>query len=299
MRLRKGFISLVVLATVTVAATAALAYACVPQATIRFDRASASHGDQVSGKGDGFAPTVPIEVNLNETRLWLGTPDAQGRFDFAFAAPRLEPGHYVVTAAPVGYAGDPARAVLEITGASTDQPSGAAPAPDPPRGTPSEEPAAPALPQNGGGVGQPHRGAGPERLVAQGPESPAPGPARRGAAGSAGSVGTSSSKSSASRQDRPADRRGLAPARDGLASTGEPGVSVSERSALGDLWNGFADGRRPSLRSTGPVSEAPGASSPFVAGILLLAAGLVTLVGGVGVAEVRRRRRAAHVVRCG
>jgi len=298
MRLRRSFTSLVVLATVTVAATAALAYACVPQATIRFDRASASHGDQVSGRGGGFSPAVPVEVNLNEIRLWSGTPDAQGRFDFAFAAPGLKPGHYVVTAAPVGYSGDPARAVLEITGAATDQPSGTAPAPDPPRSAPSEEPAAPALPQNGGGVGQPHRGAGPEHLVAQGPESPARGPSRRGAAGSAGPMGTSSSKSSASgRQDRAADRQGLAPARDDAASRGEPGVS--ERSALGDLWNGFGEGRRPSLSSTGPVSEASGAGSQFALGILLLAAGLVTLVGGVGVAEVRRRRRAAHAVRRG
>ena len=147
MRLRKGLVPVLLVAAVAVAATAAVAYACAPQATIRLDTPAAGAKSEVRGNGSGFPAGVPVEVNVDDVRLWSGTPDALGRFNFVFRAPDLEPGYYVVTAAPVGYAGDPARAVLEITGAGTGQPGGTGIAPDPRRGAPSQERVTPVQPQ--------------------------------------------------------------------------------------------------------------------------------------------------------
>jgi hypothetical protein len=288
---RQVFTWLLVLAIV--AATGALAYACVPQATIQLDTPSVRPGDQVSGNGSGFAPTAPVEIGLNDVELWSGAPDVRGRFDFAFSAPRLEPGHYVVTAAPVGYSGEPARAVMEIVGASSEQPAGAGPAPNSPRTAPGEQPTAPASPQDRVG-GQGDRGAGRAHSGAPGPESVERAHVRRGSTlGGGGSVDTASPGTVVSAREglgsaqRSVDDALAAPT--GAASRGGGDVStVSERSASGDLWGGLESGRTASLLSGGPDAGPPGrANFQVVVGLALL----VALAAGAGVAEVLRRRR--------
>lgn len=82
------------------------------------------------------------------------------------------------------------------------------------------------------------------------------------------------------------------------AATNRTGVGASgpsTRSAASDLWGGFSAGRGPALtdvgRSLAPATR-PGSQLAFGAG--LLGAGVLALVGGLAIAEARRRRARAH-----
>ena len=94
----------------------------------------------------------------------------------------------------------------------------------------------------------------------------------------------------------PAGRNAVGPGRNDSATTRIPArEGRSEITAAGDLWSGFAAGgdgaRVPGL------SDAPSLSadepSELGLGMGLLAAGLILLTAGIGVAEVRRRRALA------
>lgn len=158
---------------------AAAAFACSPMATIRLDPASADVGANVNVTGQGFAAVAPVEVRLGGKQgsvLWSGAADPQGRFTFAFAVPRVDPGYFVVLALVGDGTGDPARAVLEVTGTARQDPPALVPAPSPEPTSQQAAPApiaAPIVP----GVA-PRSPAGPaQRAVAAPAQAPASAPA--------------------------------------------------------------------------------------------------------------------------
>ncbi|HUP68296.1 MAG TPA: hypothetical protein VM142_00610 [Acidimicrobiales bacterium] len=66
--------------------------------------------------------------------------------------------------------------------------------------------------------------------------------------------------------------------------------SVSSRTALGDLWGGFANGDSAATVAPGLDTPTPGGASPLVLGMEILLAGLASLLGGFAWVETRRRR---------
>ena len=68
--------------------------------------------------------------------------------------------------------------------------------------------------------------------------------------------------------------------------------TASKGSASGDLWSGFASDKAPAASLGGSVGPESGPGSGLTLGLALSAFGLVALLGGAGVAEARRRRRA-------
>jgi hypothetical protein len=128
--------------------------------------------------------------------------------------------------------------------------------------------------------------AGAERSGSRGESAARPGVVNRGGRDFfAGSVPPAEARSTDS---RPASANG----------SGQPpvGARPSERSATGDLWSGFGPGKRASLipSATDPVAPSDGPGGQLAIGVALLGLGLVALLGGFGVAEVRRRRALAR-----
>jgi hypothetical protein len=68
-------------------------------------------------------------------------------------------------------------------------------------------------------------------------------------------------------------------------------AAPSERSAVSDVWSAFAPGKTASLTSAAAMPDG-GTESQQSIGIILLAVGLLALIGGLTAAEVSRRRRA-------
>jgi len=73
---------------------------------------------------------------------------------------------------------------------------------------------------------------------------------------------------------------------------------VPERSAGGDLWSGFASSKRSSLPAVdGPPAAASGPGSELAIGMGIIGIGLASLLGGLLLATVRRRRAAVQRAR--
>lgn len=69
-------------------------------------------------------------------------------------------------------------------------------------------------------------------------------------------------------------------------------VQPSERAAVSDVWSGFTAGKTPSL-TAGVGMPDGGTGSGFSLGLVLMALGLVALIGGLTTAEVMRRKAQA------
>jgi hypothetical protein len=76
-------------------------------------------------------------------------------------------------------------------------------------------------------------------------------------------------------------------------------AGVPERSAIGDLWSGFGSGRLPSLISSeaDPLVTEDGPGGQLAVGVGLLGTGLLALIGGGAVAQLRRRRAPAPTLK--
>lgn len=85
----------------------------------------------------------------------------------------------------------------------------------------------------------------------------------------------------------------VAPAAAGRKRTA---AGVRERSAIGDLWSGFGSGRLPSLISSeaDPLVREDDPGGQLAVGVGLLGTGLLALLGGGAVAQLRRRRAPAQ-----
>lgn len=290
---------------------ASIAWACTPSAGFTTSQSSGPPGAAVALQGHDFVPSQPVEIRFGTTQVATGTPDAGGNFATSFSVPRNAPGDVYTI---VAISKDPsdgqvykARGAFEVT---------TRPAPNSNNsGTTSG-----GEPEAGGGDGRSQSTSGAE------PEADGGGSRSQTTSGAErGSVDTGSGRTTG---DTPAAQPQTKPSRGSIESAPENGATArggsdagsdsgvfsgseprgegrsdagastaagaSERSAAGDLWGGFGSDEKAASLTTGadsPAKADSGAGRLIGAG--LLGFGLLTLVGGFGLAEVRRRRALA------
>jgi hypothetical protein len=232
---------------------AAIAWACNPQAHLSLGSASYGPGESVSVSGSYFNSADVIVISGPVDSATVG-PGVTS-FSVTLTAPS-SPGTYTITASKSGgyRAGLPKSTSFEVVAPSS---------PSAPTGSSSpsfSQPKAPHVAGVGGGGGTAHTQSG--EAVFAGSVAPSTG------AGAGG--GTFFSGSAASQ-----------------GATAAP----SERSAVSDVWSAFAPGKTASLTSAAAMPDG-GTGSQQSIGIILLAVGLLALIGGLTAAEVSRRRRA-------
>ncbi len=275
------------------AVTAALAYACTVQPTVSLTQSSATPHSAVAGTGEYFSETGgPVELHFNSLEsavVWSGQPDAVGRIAFQFEVPDVAPGTYtiVATQAALGtgqpVAGTPSRAPLTVVAANEPQaPLGAPALPIAQRDRPGTAPGAPeaapapSLPPAGSG-------SRPARADRATPIGVAPAPGKPTANRSAVRAATRTGKPGPS----PTATSNVAP-------------TASERSAAGNVWEGFdSAGSGSPAASDRTTLPASGPGSQQAVGLGILGLGLAGLLGGFLVAATRRRRKTekAHTPR--
>jgi len=284
---------------------AAIAWACNPQAYLRLDQSSYAPGSQMQVSGAFFKSNAQLTLSLEPGgEVARITTSGNGSFTTTVAAPSA-PGSYTISA--VGYEPDgtvtnglPARASFTVAAAEsrpapgsspqqgasqpqTSQPGAAAPSPG--RFAEPEVPRARAFSTPG------RRAAGDRRPATR------TGGGERAAAVNTGAGVIPAAGSSApvfagsvARADRVAATSGGRSAAANRARDGRAGSS-SAQSALGeDAWSGFDSAQAPGLTGGGNAVSDGGAGSQLGWGLGLLALGLLALVAGLTVAEVRRRR---------
>jgi hypothetical protein len=271
------------------AVTAALAYACTVQPTVSLATGSAAPGSTVGGTGEFFSKTggpVALHFNsLDSAVVWSGQPDAVGRIAFEFRVPEVAPGDYTIVATQTALgtgrpvAGTPSRAPLAVSAAQ-------APVVEAPVGAPAPRP--------------PQREGDRPRTVPVAPgTSPAPRSQRPGPANPPGGADRSTSTGAAPASEAPvAPRSSAGPgAPTGKSGSGSmlpsgAGPAPSERSATGNVWEGFAsDGGSSLVGGDGAPAPASGPGSRLSLGLGLLGIGLVALLGAFLVAATLRRRK--------
>lgn len=276
--------------TGALAVGAALAYACTVQPTMSLERSSATSGSAVGGTGEFFSETGgPVQLHfdsLDSAVVWSGRPDALGRIAFRFEVPNVAPGDYTIVATQTALgtgrpvAGTPSRAPLTVVAAPP--PVAQAPAGAPLPRVPSRE-----------------RDRSRADRLAPG-RSPAPGSPGSGLAGQGGGADRAGGAVGvASTSEAPADKANAVGAASsdggpGSSSAASPGrgPAPSERSAAGNLWEGFSSGGGSSLVGGDAGSVPPGGPrSGLGLGLGLLGLGSLALLGGF-LAAVRRRRQA-------
>ena len=247
---------------------ASLAWACVGAAGIEVSPTSGRSGSQVTVRPDNLTKVDPswrVEIRWGSQKDFMHTNSAGARLlkavsgeEFArgvkITIPKAEPGSYSIQASVSSSSLEPARAPFTVTAAK--QTGGTNP-PQRPQGRPGTRNQA-ADPTGG------------ERTA------PATGDADGGAVRSTAA---------------PTGPRQAAPRPSG---TVPPGDHPSARSATGDLWSGFAPGQRSSLvpKATDRLEPPDRPGSQFTVGAGVLGLGVLALLAGFGVAELRRRRRA-------
>ena len=266
---------------------AAVAWACLPGATIDgFPRAGPA-GTDVLVSGNGF-PDRPVEIHWDGPYgPVLATTHGPSFSEVTVTVPRASAGDYYITAIAVDRSGVPQSFKFTVTVPRT-----------PPQGQTGPQGGAGGSPGGGGGNtvnninlnsnagdnGGPLGGGGDRnggrQEVAAGRLGGHGGPAGRAAAGYPGIDGTAARVA----------RRGslgdlLARALDGIGSP-------SERTAVGDLWSGFFGSDVRASRASGEDTLLGGGSSrpALAAGAGLLGLGLVALIAGFGTAALRHRR---------
>jgi len=281
--------------------TAALAWACTPQAYIELSRASASPGDTVTVTGRGFIPRE-VQIRWNGSSGPLLAKATGPDFSVEVTVPRAGPGTYYPHAVArgadglvVGDAHRPLRVLgTAVPDASLSPASGKGEARARTEGRSQRSGAAPgtraAAPGSGGLSG--NRGAAP------GSDGPASARARAG--GVARPVGEVSPERPL-RADTAASARGISSVSGGALGAsaakadGAPPSTPSERAATADLWSGFASGEGPALlwggSNTATIGAGPGGQ--LVAGATLVGLALVAMLAGLAV-QARRRRAGAR-----
>ncbi|MGH2984751.1 MAG: hypothetical protein ACRDK5_10955 [Solirubrobacterales bacterium] len=233
---------------------AAIAWACNPQAHLSLNSSSYGPGDTITVTGSYFSNGDNISVSTT------GSSDSKVVSGGGFVAQLTAPssaGSYTVTASRTdGYrAGLPKTASFEVV-----------------------EPTSPNAPSSGGSSSF------------RQPRTPHVQPRTPHVAGVGGGGGTVQDQSG-----QPVFAGSVAPSSSGGGAffggtaSAAGATRPSEQSAVSDVWSGFAPGKAASLTSAAGMPDG-GAGSQLSLGIVLLALGLLALVGGLTTAEVMRRR---------
>ena len=300
-----------VLATAVAAIfVAGLAWACSPQAYVQaLSASSGSAGSSLTVAGRAFIPNQAVRVSVGSQLVATAPTNADGDFTTTIAIPADTPaGTTTIVVVPTNSSQYSARVAFTVTEPSPSQP-------DPP-GTPTPTPQSPdpaPAQQSGPAADRPRRrpargrdarvwaGAEPAlatarrtarpNAAAQQPAQPA-GAAQNGrsapqvAAGSALSPQTSSA---ADGRSGAATATGNSAALQRSFDSGPGAATPSRGSAASDVWSGFRSGERPSL-STSISPPSAGSPTELTLGMGILGIGLLTLLGGFAVADLRRRR---------
>ena len=297
--------SLLVVST-SILVPAAIAWTCNPQAYLQLDKGSYTPGSQMRVSGAFFKSNAQLTLSLEPGgQVATVTTSGNGSFTTTITAPSAA-GSYTMSA--VGFEEDgsvtnglPARASFTVATAGARAPAGSAPQPGASQ---------PQTSRPGATAPAPGRFAEPEVPRARAFASPGRGssgarqPASRAGGGTAnrtaaavntgaGVIPGSSGAvfaGSVARADRAA---ATSPGTSGAASRSRAGkvAGSTAPSAQGeDVWSGFASAQAPGLSGGSDAVSDGGAGSELGWGLGLLAIGLLALVSGLTVAEVRRRR---------
>lgn len=303
-RRRRMLGTLAVLAVALV--PAAIAWACNPQAYLQLNPTTVTPGDQMTVSGAFFKGGAQLTLSLEPGgQIATATTSGNGSFSTTVTAPSTV-GSYTLSA--IGYESDgsvtnglPARASFSV-GAAASQPPRPAPATPQPTGSQPGASQPGATSPSAGRFAEPEvpgtrafskdRGSrgGRERATSGGGGLAGAGAVVNTGAGVIDSSQGAVFAGSVARGDRsavaataPREARRGARSSNSAASTG--------RSAGGDdVWSGFESVDAPSLMPrASDATPGGGAGSQLTWGLGLLAVGLLTLVGGITAAEVRRR----------
>ena len=256
---------------------ASLAWACTPQARLMVTPTSGNPGDSVTVQGRKFQPSDDVTIRWNSaTGKFLGkaTPDAAGAFSVEVTIPPAPADTYYIVAT-----------AATATDADNTRVQRAAPfriGPEPAAGNGRKK--------SGEALTSGAEGAGRSTATHGGGGARGAGGSSDGGAASTGSPGLLGPDPIAGAAGSSVG--GATPGTAGRA--GGPfavGPRAADASATGDLWSGFAPGKRASLvpRPTDPAASERAPGSQFPIGLGLLGLGIATLLGGFTVAEVRRR----------
>ena len=290
----------------TIVVGGALAWACSPDANISLSSGSGAAGSAVSVSGSEFTynrSPAAVEIRWNSLNGPIIGRATGPHFSESVEIPEGATGLNVIYAIGRGSNGDMAgsdQKEFQVTaaGGREQAPSGGAgegspvpvqPAPN--RSSPTGRQAPAARPAPGGRQAPAVRPA-PGRIPStsaprDGARSPAtPAGTRQPSASAAPSAGFTGSAGVTAETGREAGSE---------AGGGQAGApvhrSASESSASGDLWSGFAtDGTRSLTPPGAGVAAAVGTTSLQQVGSALLGFGLVALLAGAFVLELRRRR---------
>jgi hypothetical protein len=257
---------------------AAIAWACNPQAHINLSQSSYAPGSSITVYGSYFPGNVPISIS-GPSGSTSATTSPGGAFVTSMTAPS-QAGDYVISASKPTGGSAPASFSVQ---AAQPAPTPAPPAFVAPKVTRSPVPAASTAPS-----------VTPTGTPTPTISSPAvtgvssPGVVTTGGqqvfAGSVGQVPVFSTPIVGA-------RGASSPGRGhGGAVTTATAPSASQLTATSDLWSGFGPGQPAALNGGSQGMSGGGTSSALTIGIGLLGFGLVALVAGLTVAEVRRRR---------
>lgn len=288
---------------------AALASACVPQASISVDPRSGPSGSQVTVTGSTFGQRA-VEIRWNSLDGQVLATARGPEFTATVTIPAASGGVKILKAVaydPDGTVAGSTGAPFEVTAPAESPPSAGAPGSAPAPGSP-EAPASPQAPTapDAPGSRPPARSPSPRAPEgdggrAEGERAPA---GRRGRTDSPPTDRTSSGvvarggreffAGSVASADGPA-----VPARKEAASSQAPGSPASrrpgERSAAADLWSGFRGGSVLGLGATDASSAADAPGGQLWVGVALLGLGLLTLLAALAIIVVRRRRSTARL----
>ncbi len=221
-------------------------------------------------------------------------PANQGSFSVVVTVPEDSPGPHMIYAVQPG--SETQATVVQITA-----PAQATVAVDPGVGT---RPSNTAVSTNGGAartpapvapaaVVQPSANTAVAAIVFPDSAASASGAVAGQAPARASAASTGAQRSAQNTRAAQSNALAGAPAADDRQRATEPvGGVPSARSASGDVWSGLANGSdraRGLADLPGATASAQGANSALV-GVGLLVAGMAALLGGFGVAEVRRRK---------
>ena len=289
---------------------AAIAWACNPQAHMKCGGAQGCQvapGGSLNVSGTYFQTNTDLALSLDSGgAVTTVKTNAGGAFSTTIQAPS-QPGSYTLLAKRSDGAargGLPARLSFEVAA-----PSAAAPSPtaDAPAATPQAQgPAFNEPSVNQSPAQRPSTGGGDQGTSTPGDSPAARTPTSGGSDGTAitqdagrevfaGSVAPSGDSSTTSFGSPSAAPTSGSQAEPATGTSGRSSGTPSEQAAGGDVWSGFGSGSSASLLPSADdaaVSDG-GAGSGLGWGIGLLSLGLLALVSGVAVAEVRRRRALA------
>jgi hypothetical protein len=289
---------LVMAVAVMMIVPAAIAWACGPNRAVQLDRFAYPPGATVTVSGSNFEVGATIDILVNGGTVTSTTVSGAGNIFASFAAPST-PGSYTLTTAGVdstgqALAGTGNAQTFSVAAAPTTSGGGGGgnnPAPSPgtsPKQTTGNSQVAPGSTSGrSGGSG----GGANGRSVSSGEHVGRAAHPVNTTEGVITTAGTTAFAGSVTRQTRVAvaTKAASKSARKHGASSTKAGTP-SERSAGADLWSGVSSRGGASLIPPAAQSTSGGGSGPALA-FGLLAVGALML-GGLGVAEVRRRRKA-------